>query len=65
MEPDGPVPLSYHSSTGSSPESYCDGFGASYATIFRIHGTSYTNVATQRSGTVLEFTTQRFSKYTV
>jgi hypothetical protein len=34
---------------------YCDEFG----------GTSDMNVATQRSGTDLEFPTQRFSKYTV
>jgi hypothetical protein len=37
---------------------YCDGFGASYATIFRIHGVSDVDVATQRSGTDLEFPKQ-------
>jgi hypothetical protein len=48
-----------------SEQCYCDGFGASYATIFWIHGASNMNVATQRSGTDLEFPTQRFSKYTL
>jgi hypothetical protein len=44
---------------------HCDGFGVSYTTIFRIHGTSDMNVATQRLGTDLAFPTQRFSEYTV
>jgi hypothetical protein len=43
----------------------CDGFGASYATIFRIHGASDVDVATQRSGMGLASPVQRFSKYTV
>jgi hypothetical protein len=34
---------------------YCDGFGVSCATTFRIHGASDVDVATQRSGKDLEF----------